>query len=517
MKRGLSHLVAAGALLVVGSTALLQPAAGPPRRFGLRIPEEGSESFEGNQIALTRESVASLVIDILNPTAEEIERDRIYPWINGEAASTISELRRTRAGLAVVLDLELKPHLRLVPGQNTVEIVAENHRGRRFYQNWVVRVRERSHHEWFTFEFVDGLGEENPAPPVVEILSPLVPPVLQAGRQSVSFSVRARIAGYNPLAEVHLDGIAQAEVAGKLEVNIEGRLTLRRSRREVVIQATDIRGNETRVRIPIVVAASKPPPRLSGERYLLSIGISRHDSEDLPLLPGAADDAERLGQLLVQRAGFKRDAVFLLKDRGATLAKVRSALRDFVSLPGPDDLLILYMAGYGVHGYGSDANRTYLACADTRLDQLRATGLDLTELARLLEDPERVRSRNVLLLFEIRDLSGAAPPLVANNLVNARLLRLFSADRGRTVLVSAEVGQRSRSKDAEDGGVQGLFSAALISGLSGQADWNRDRVLTVAELFDFVSANVKAESGGEQVPSYRIVDRSTGLVRLPGL
>jgi uncharacterized caspase-like protein len=246
----------------------------------------------------------------------------------------------------------------------------------------------------------------------------------------------------------------------------------------------------------------------------LSIGISRYDAEGLGPLPAAASDAEALAGLLSRRAGFRADSILLLRDREATLARVRSALSSFLALPGPEDLAIVYFAGYGAHGYAADADRIFLTCADTRLDQLPATALDIDELRRLVEDAARVRTRNLLLLFEVRSLDEMDRLLSGVNLVNARLLRLHSEERGRTVMVSASVGQSAQSRASPGGGEEGLFAAALLAGLAGEADGNRDRVLTVAELFGFVTASVRADSSGAQDPQYRIADRSADLVRL---
>lgn len=504
------------AAVVVGVLAVVLRAGveAQPRRFGLRFPEEGAGAFEGNQIALTRESVEELVIDILNPTAEEIKRDRIYPWINGEAASTAAELRRTRRGLAVVLDLDLKPHLQLKPGRNTVEIVAENHRGRRFYENWIVKLRERSHSEWFTYEFDTGRREEIPAFPEVEVLLPLVPPLLPPGAEHLSVAVEARVVAYHPLASLRIDGVAAPGEDGKLETTVERRVSLPRSQRSLDIEAADERGNKTRVRIPIAAAGEEPAPRLSGRRYLLSIGISEHaaDPENLPPLPGAADEAKALAGLMVERGFAAANATLVLRDRQATVARVRSALRDFTSLPGPEDLLVIYFAGYGLHGLGSEADRTFLAGADTRLEQLRATGLGLKEILRILDDSVRVRTRKVFLIFDLSNAPRSPDTLAGTNLVRAHLLNLFSVEKGRTVLVSAEVGQETPGR--RDGGALGVFASALMDGLAGAADWNRDRVLTVTELFHHVTAKVSADSGGAQTPAYRIADRAAGITSL---
>lgn len=510
MPQVLLRCLPAGAVVVALASVL--GGASVPRRFELLIPEQGYAAFSGDEIVLTREKVSRLVIEILSPTAAEIETDKVYPKINGDAASTVSELRRSERGIAVMVNLELKPHLKLNAGANTVEIVAENPRGRRFYQNWIVRLRERSYHEWFAFERIDGPGESNPSPPDVEVLSPLVPPVAEARAAEVSIYLQARVTAYHPLARVGVDGVTDPTAAGKDEVSIDRRLKIPSSRREVVLFAADVRGNETRVRIPILKATSAPPPRLVGERYLLAIGISEHEptSAGLPPLPGASTAAADLARVLVERVGLAKDGALVLRDRDATLARVKSALRDFVSLPGPDDLLIVYVAAYGFHGRGPEVDRTFLGFWDTRLDQLPETALGLDDLALLLGDAERVRSRNVLLLFEPRPVPGLDHVLHGGNLVNAHLLRLFSAEQGRTVLVSADVNQDSRSRQTENG-LQGIFASAILEGVQGEADWNHDRILTVAELFHFVSERVKADSGGEQVPMYRIADRTRAL------
>ncbi len=513
MSRQSSGLLRGWAAAALVSLAGICDSTSASERFELRIPGERAEVFVGNEILLTRETVEQLKIEIPNPIAEEIATDKIYPKINGESAATISELRGTSRGKFVVLNLEMKPHLGLVPGINTVEIVAENHRGRRFYQNWIVRLRDRSRHEWFTFEHIDGPGESNPAPPEIEVLSPSVPPLAERGATGVEVSIRARVAAYHPLDLVSVNGSAVPIAAGEDELEIERSVTMGRSSDGIVLRVRDERGNETRVWIPIHKEAAASPPKLSGKRYLLAVGLTDYQSNPagFPRLPGASTAAGDLARVLVEKAGFAEDAVLVLRDREATLARVGAALRDFVSRPGPDDLLILYLGAYGLHGLGSESDESYLACWDSRLDQLQETALSLDRLASLLEDTQSLRSRNVVLLFEPRSMPNLDRDLAGSNLVNARLLQLFSADRGRTVLVSADVNQDSRPTSDD---LHGVFAQALLKGLEGEADWNRDRILTVNELFDFVSTNVRAESDGAQVPRYRIADEVGALLSL---
>ena len=47
---------------------------------------------------------------------------------------------------------------------------------------------------------------------------------------------------------------------------------------------------------------------------------------------------------------------------------------------------------------------------------------------------------------------------------------------------------------------QGVFSHYLIDGLKGASDLNKDRIITIRELYDYVYANVKKFSGNAQTP-----------------
>jgi uncharacterized caspase-like protein len=47
---------------------------------------------------------------------------------------------------------------------------------------------------------------------------------------------------------------------------------------------------------------------------------------------------------------------------------------------------------------------------------------------------------------------------------------------------------------------QGVFSHFMIRGLKGEADSNKDRVVSVIELFDFVKQNVQERTQYEQNP-----------------
>ena len=60
---------------------------------------------------------------------------------------------------------------------------------------------------------------------------------------------------------------------------------------------------------------------------------------------------------------------------------------------------------------------------------------------------------------------------------------------------------KSKEFSLEDGGLrQGIFSHFLIRGLKGEADLNKNKTITVKELFDWVYTKVREYTGLAQTP-----------------
>ncbi|MEU9860027.1 glycosyltransferase [Streptomyces sp. NPDC047971] len=98
----------------------------------------------------------------------------------------------------------------------------------------------------------------------------------------------------------------------------------------------------------------------AGRRFLIAIGVDRYRSSRLPDLPEAGRDADRMAELFAE-FGYER----VLMDLGASpqADDLRSAVLRWIreSRLGPDDVLVVYYAGYGsVDGqrlrlFGSDS------------------------------------------------------------------------------------------------------------------------------------------------------------------
>lgn len=491
------------AILLLGGAAVCGQA--PPKFFQLQIPEFGDRMFDSDAVELPMANISRIVIHLLNPVAESVPYSKIFTKLNGVAATTICQNRSTSRGKAIHMDLKMRPDLRLQAGANVIEVTARSDRGRLYYKNYILRTREHARNEWFAYDASTSPNDEMASPPDVLLVEPEFPIVFQPSEKPRAIRIKGKASGVHPVARMSINGTVWPLPAAKTEVEFEQEITVSSKDPQIAVEAWDQRGNRTRVTVPVMVTGTGPPVKFSGDRYALVIGVSRYGARPggPPQLPSASADAQSFAEMLIAKAGFAANRVLLLRDDKAGCAQIRNAFRDFVAQAKPDDLLLLYLAGHGLHDPRSP-DKIYLAAYDTQMRQLSETALAFSDLEELLG--ANVRSRNVVLIFDVGRSLGNEWAFAGGNLVNAYLLQLFSQEKGRAVFVSGGVNEISRER-----GSQGVFTRWMLEALEGKADWNHDRVVTVAEMFRYVAEKVRAETNGAQSPRYQIAQESLPL------
>ncbi len=90
--------------------------------------------------------------------------------------------------------------------------------------------------------------------------------------------------------------------------------------------------------------------------------------------------------------------------------------------------------------------------------------------------------------------------------------KLSSSGGGTAFLLSS----KSEEFSLESQGLrQGIFSYYLIQGLKGEADQNKDRIVTLDELYTYVYREVRTYSGNLQTPVLAgDIDRSMPLASI---
>jgi hypothetical protein len=468
---------------------------GQPAVFQLQIPELGDRVFDSDIIEVPGPIPQTLLIRILNPVAADVDYGQIFTKLNGEGAGYITDFRNSADGKVARLDLKLREGMKLLPGTNTVEIQAINKHRRKFYRNFLIKTREDARNPYFTYEIKRAPGD-NTGGPEVTVAQPDAPVVLAARERSKRISIKGKVSSVRPLAGMRVAG-KEAVQPGRNVVDFDQEVTVTAGN-NILVEAVDDAGNRTAVTIPVSQAGAGKPLKIEGDRYALIVGVSQYSAKPgLASLPSASLDARSLAAALTEQAGFKRENVSLLTDAEATHAQIRSAMRNFTARPAPDDLLIIFFAGYGLHD-PMDPSKLYLAAHDTQLGQVGETAIAIDDLKSTLGSS--IRSRQTLLLFDVNHSIEGDWATRNNNLINDYLLRLFRGDAGKAVMVGSSVSENAVEQSS--GG--GLFARHLIEAARGQGDANQDGVTTVREWFLQVSRAVKADSGGRQNPRFTL-------------
>ena len=219
--------------------------------------------------------------------------------------------------------------------------------------------------------------------------------------------------------------------------------------------------------------------------WALVVGVASYDH--MPALRYTDDDAYRFYAFLKSLEGgaLPDEQVRVLIDEEATRENVLTNMADLFGMAGPNDLIIFYFSGHGLNGSflpidfdgfnNKIAHEEIAAAFNKSKARFKLCLADACHSGSLIAmrsaepEPELVKFYSSLA----KSVSGTA--------------LLMSSKAEETSLESA--GLR-----------QGVFSHFLIRGLKGEADVNKDKVITVQELFDFINEKVRDYTGNRQSP-----------------
>lgn len=223
---------------------------------------------------------------------------------------------------------------------------------------------------------------------------------------------------------------------------------------QITLQIANRKGLESR---PVTVTANLPADPQPGQLHVLAIGISRYATP--ALLKGvanAAADAKELASRMVagQPGQYTSIQVQTLIDSQANLGGIKAALLELANRLRSEDVLVLYLSG---HGTSIDGRYLFLA-QDAEPGDEHAGMLREEDLLQLLS--QIPSSRKLVLLDTCA--SGTFKNLVPADLDRAsqRLAQLSQLN-----LIAASSGPGM----ALEGNAHGIFTTALIEGLSGKA------------------------------------------------
>ena len=275
-------------------------------------------------------------------------------------------------------------------------------------------------------------------------------------------------------------------------------------------------------RAAVIIVVGKGPIDLlkEGRRYALLIGINEYANrqDTLPIKPlrFAASDARDLATLLIQKGGYPTEDVQLLINGQATRAAIYAALRALRSKVREEDTVLIFFSGHGTVGTAPDGtSHYYLVPSDGRIDDLYQTAIRDEAFEELIG---QLPAKKVLVLLDAchsggvggKVVKGVTNPLVQNTPGRNSFME---AGEGRVILAAS----RPEQVSIEDDQVRhGVFTHFLLEAFGGKADFDRNNTITILEVYQYLSTEVRAYTqrvhGFEQRPVLEVRGMSRELI-----
>lgn len=235
--------------------------------------------------------------------------------------------------------------------------------------------------------------------------------------------------------------------------------------------------------------SSPTTPRL----FALAIGVSSYRDARVDLRYAAKDARDFADALRQGVVTLYRDAeIRVLTDKDATRDSIQDGLRWLSRSVTPADVAVLFLAGHGLQE--PTTGEYHFLAHDSDVAALRQTGLSREVFLSLRS---KLPGRLLLFLDSCHAGDVWTPGASKSTLESLRLQELSRQGAGTVVFASAEGSQAAREAAAWN---NGAFTRALVEGLRGSADYNRNGLVSVSELELYVYDRVRAMTLGAQMP-----------------
>jgi hypothetical protein len=252
------------------------------------------------------------------------------------------------------------------------------------------------------------------------------------------------------------------------------------------------------------------------ERWALLVGIDQYADDAIRPMRGAVGDTVALRDVLLKHARFPSGNVFCLtssdKASPPDLGNIIAKLDHIASKMKPGDVLLFFFAGQGVFQDG----KSYLVPCKSDIRStllLSRTCLVVEELSTYLG--KKIQSGKIILIVNVPRKSPTPSRKEEDNLLTDEFARAFrvpwgiAADRGiwlRAIIYSCKAREDAYSWPGKE---RTFFGVALEEALSGKADRDGDRKITLIEVDLYLAKRVqdlvKQELGVEKTQTPWVV------------
>jgi hypothetical protein len=280
------------------------------------------------------------------------------------------------------------------------------------------------------------------------------------------------------------------------KVDITQRLQLEYGQNTIIVSVRDTDGMTAEEEIAVTREKGL------GKIWAIVIGINQY--QNTRNLKYAVNDARAFRDYLKQHIGIPDEHIFSLIDDSATKAEIQSLLGTKIKRKaGIDDTVIIFYAGHGAVETDpldpdDDGFEKYLLPHDANLDDLYSTAIAMEEIKKIFR---RISAERLIFIADTcySGASGGRTMLASKTraTLSEKFFERISKGKGRVIISACSANEISKEDDSLR---HGVFSYFVLKGLKGEADFDGDGIITVSELFGFLSKKVPEASGQDQHP-----------------
>ncbi|MFH1001020.1 MAG: caspase family protein, partial [Bacteroidota bacterium] len=238
--------------------------------------------------------------------------------------------------------------------------------------------------------------------------------------------------------------------------------------------------------------------------YLFVIGINEYKNSKYNLNYAVAD-AESFKIYLEEgsKTIFNSVQISFLKNSDVTKSAINQAFETIKSSVKQEDVFIFYYAGHGVMSEEESAQFYLIPTDVTQLygqnKMLQEKAISQTELRQFSTD---IKAQKQLFILDACQSGGMVEMLASRGAAEEKAISQLARSTG-TYWLTASGSEQFAGEFAQLG--HGIFTYCILQALTGKADGQNDKKITIQELSTFVNDEVpklsKQYKGNEQYPN----------------
>lgn len=328
--------------------------------------------------------------------------------------------------------------------------------------------------------------------PIIDLYEPIQNNINRVAHFYDSFSFRGQLKDQNKIASLTIGQTnVPVDSLGKFLIDIP----IQSGLNTIPIIAKDNAGNTTKLTVELHRMKKISDTQIYRKSFAVVIGINNY--EKIGKLESAVSDALAV-QSIFQKNHF--DNITLILNKEATqrriLTELYSELPSKVSL---DDRVIFYFAGHGITLKASGKpDKGFIIPVESSDSDYPDTAISMSQIRDLCS---HIRAKHIMFIMDCcyaGQIITEGQKMGQHEILDQQLL-----SHRRVIQIITAGGKDQQALEVDD---HGVFTKFFLQSIEGQADVNKDNVVSGREIGNFVIPKVTNITAANQTPIFSHIE-----------